>query len=965
VANSTQVVGAGVPTGDPERYRLIAENASDVVFLIDADEVYRWASPSVTELFGWQPGEVVGRTLRDFVHPDDVQAVLEARRSSVHALSVLDSLRYHCADGTYRWVSGRTRTLRDADGHVLSRVVALRDEHESILAQQALAASEHRYRLLAENASDVVYQSGPDGVIQWISPSVDQLLGWTHDELVGRRAIELIPAEDLAGAQQYRDRVFAGEVIDGAEVRFRNRSGDVRWMSVRAKPIRDAAGDISSSIVALRDCQAEVVARRAATALSAGNATLTRAVDELELLQEMCRIAVQEGGYLFAWYGRPVEDADRTVAKVATSREHQDYLDAVEISWGDGPLGQGPTGTVLRTGRTIVLEDIATRAEFAPWHGAAAAHGFRSAISLPVYVHGGLDGAFMVYAGEPDAFDATAVNLLEDLAHQLGSGLGRLRDGERLTQARAIQTLLNTAIDQAAEAVIVNEPGGAILYANPAAVRSSGYAIDELLGANPRIIESGLHDGAFYEAIRANLARGIPWHGVLVNRRKTGELYEEDATIAPVRDADGRIIAHVAVKHDLTIERRLEADLTREKDDREAVVALMRQLRPAETLMATTAAFCDAALRLDHVDGALILLRGPRHELVPTAAAGIELAGARLGVPLALADDPALDALAQVGPVGLDLADPGARALVGDALVNELTRLEVTALGVAPLRGDEHGRGALVVATRSGDGAAWVHAHHDLFEELGTLAGTLIAAQAEEHQRTERLRNEIRNTIREGRFHPVYQPVVDLATGAVVGFEALTRFDDGAPPDEWFTLAAAVGLVDELEAACAAAAIQRAAALPADAWLGVNFSPGMIVNGQSAHLLATADRAMVIEITEHAEIASYEAVTDALRACPNCRVSVDDAGAGWASLRHILELKPDMVKLDITLVRDIDRDRAKQALTAGLCYFAEQSGTILVAEGVETDAEAHQLLSLGVHLGQGFLFGRPEAIPAH
>ena len=139
--------------------------------------------------------------------------------------------------------------------------------------------------------------------------------------------------------------------------------------------------------------------------------------------------------------------------------------------------------------------------------------------------------------------------------------------------------------------------------------------------------------------------------------------------------------------------------------------------------------------------------------------------------------------------------------------------------------------------------------------------------------------------------------------------------------------------------------------------------PAAVLSGTAAAPLHAPGRRIIVEITEHEPIESYPDLRAAIDACGGCEISVDDAGAGYASLRHILELQPDVVKLDIALVRDIDADPARQALAAGLCHFASQTGTTLIAEGVETEAEAAVLAGLGVELMQGYLFGRPGPLP--
>ena len=127
--------------------------------------------------------------------------------------------------------------------------------------------------------------------------------------------------------------------------------------------------------------------------------------------------------------------------------------------------------------------------------------------------------------------------------------------------------------------------------------------------------------------------------------------------------------------------------------------------------------------------------------------------------------------------------------------------------------------------------------------------------------------------------------------------------------------------------------------------------------------LARSKRPLVLEVTEHVAIEDYAIFRGAVeRIGAGVRYAVDDAGAGFSSFRHILELRPDFVKLDIGLVHEIDQDDVRQALAAGIVYFAQKSGCHLIAEGIETQPERDQLRALGVTLGQGYLLGRPAPI---
>ncbi len=243
---------------------------------------------------------------------------------------------------------------------------------------------------------------------------------------------------------------------------------------------------------------------------------------------------------------------------------------------------------------------------------------------------------------------------------------------------------------------------------------------------------------------------------------------------------------------------------------------------------------------------------------------------------------------------------------------------------------------------------------------LSTLAGEQIAGNAQARAS----RASLEHILAERTFATVFQPIVQLPDRSVVGYEALTRFDDGVRPDVRFREAEGAGLGMEFEAATMERALITAATLPTTTMLTLNASADFVLSGdQLADLLARAARPIVLEITEHSRIDDYDALRSALGALDGgIRVAVDDAGAGFSSLRHILELQPAFAKLDMSLVQGIERDTVRQALVTGLDYFARRSNCSLIAEGVETAAEAATLERLGVGLAQGYLFGRPAAL---
>jgi EAL domain-containing protein (putative c-di-GMP-specific phosphodiesterase class I) len=246
---------------------------------------------------------------------------------------------------------------------------------------------------------------------------------------------------------------------------------------------------------------------------------------------------------------------------------------------------------------------------------------------------------------------------------------------------------------------------------------------------------------------------------------------------------------------------------------------------------------------------------------------------------------------------------------------------------------------------------------------IAAIATTRVRDAAREDRQLAAEREEIRSIIATAAFATVFQPIVELESLTTVGYEALTRFADGTPPDVRFVQASVSGLGLELEAATLEAAFRASEALPANVLLNLNVSPALVLAGEPlGGLLRQWGWQTILELTEHTAVDDYGALRAAIaRLGPSVRLAIDDAGAGFASFRHILELAPQFVKLDRAIIAGLDADPARQAFVAGMRHFAVTTGCGLIAEGIETAAELETLRALGISLGQGYLLGRPEA----
>ncbi len=406
--------------------------------------------------------------------------------------------------------------------------------------------------------------------------------------------------------------------------------------------------------------------------------------------------------------------------------------------------------------------------------------------------------------------------------------------------------------------------------------------------------------------------------------------------------------------------------LAREVEERAQTMLSLSRLESGATLEATASRICREAMRLDGIESAAVYAFAPSGSVVPLALYGCCSTGQMFGGPEEVVGEPVelernlhLKTEANTGPwVDFHAAGPAEARRVGPG------GEPATAGAFAPMRWDDRVVGVVAMGTDDREQIRRLADRLPTLSEFGVVSGALMGPMLAEHWRMSDLRAQLDEVINTHAFWPVFQSVVRLANRKPVGYEALTRFADGSRPDERFAQANAADMSVRFETACLQSQLEAATWLPAGAWLSLNVSPALamaVVPLVSA--VELADRDVVLEITEHVAIGDYEMLDKALNLVRGrVRLAVDDAGAGYAGLRHILELRPHFVKLDISLVRNIDTDEARQAMVAGMAHFARNSHCELIAEGVETEAELAQLIRLGVTYGQGYLFDHPAPV---
>jgi len=525
--------------------------------------------------------------------------------------------------------------------------------------------------------------------------------------------------------------------------------------------------------------------------------------------------------------------------------------------------------------------------------------------------------------------------------------------------------MLIAALDGTSDSVLITDQDVRITYVNPSFVKMSGYRAEDLIGQNPRILASRLHSAEYFARIWRALDDTGMWTGEVVNERADGGLYLEQRTITRVCDAMGKVTAYVAIGWDVTGRRDTRPPLVAMDRERDEITDAIARLSAGATVAETATRIAETLLSI----------------------AGIETAGVLLGSVadgMCVVGGAARSPVFQVVGIGQEVPIERARHLLERAAhgpwveawtpdrddVSYASAMVANGLNASlfvPLVNGTTVMGVLAVSTRQEGDTMSLVAHMSSVLEIALVARTLLAPVISTQAALAETRRRIESIIATGGFRSVFQPIVQLGTGAAVGFEALARFDGAGDRVGLFADAHRAGVGPILEAELAQAAVAASHALPDGPWLSINVSPALALDTErlAAALSDRRGRSIVLEITESQPVADYAALQAAIgRLDGDILVAVDDEGAGAANLFHLVELRPQFVKMDRSLVRGIDGDITRQALAVGLLHFGAATECQVIAEGVETEAESRRLAALGMRLGQGYLWGRPMAAPS-
>jgi PAS domain S-box-containing protein/putative nucleotidyltransferase with HDIG domain len=414
------------------RFRNLVEASSDWVWEVDTHGIYTYVSPKVMDILGYRPDEVIGKSPFDLMPPEETErAQPEFLRlaSEKQPILMLENINRH-KDGRLVVLETSGVPILDAAGEFRGYRGMDRDITERKQAETNLKL----FRELLDHSNDGIHIADPaSSRFLDVNEAACRELGYTREELLQLRVIDIqTNIHDLSAWQAHVQQLrTSGPVV----VEFEAQRKDGSRFPVEASVREVTAGGRDYVIAVVRDIterkrseEALRSALRAQRTLSACNEILIHATRERQLLADMCRNIIEQGGYRMAWIGFVKHDPAKSIRPVASAGHDEGYTAALDKTWAETERGQGPTGRAVRLGTPQLAADILTDPHYAPWREAALKRGYAAGIALPLKEEDGeVFGVLDIYDAEPNAFDEAEIRLLQELADDLAFGILSLR----------------------------------------------------------------------------------------------------------------------------------------------------------------------------------------------------------------------------------------------------------------------------------------------------------------------------------------------------------------------------------------------------------------------------------------------------------------------------------------------------------------------------------------------------------
>lgn len=711
-------------------------------------------------------------------------------------------------------------------------------------------------------------------------------------------------------------------------------------------------------------------------ALTHCNQAIMHCESEEELFPQVCRDAVEIGGFKMAWVGL-LDQQNKRVIPVAVFGAGVEYLQGIQISVDTSD----PTGISIRENRPVWCQDFQHDPSTALWHKRAASVGWAASASLPLQRNGITVGAFMLYTSEVNAFDEPARNLLLEMTTDISYALSKFALLSERREAEYAMRIAAVTFDTH-DGIMITDPNGKILRVNQAFIDTTGYSAAEVIGQNPRMLQSGRHDAAFYQAMWSTILNTGKWNGEIWDKRKNGEIYPQSTNITAIRDNKQKITHYVNVSRDITHLKKSEEEIhqlafydqltglpnRRLLLDRlqQAIATSMRNSRHSALLFLDLDHFKNINDTQGHSMGDQLLIE-VAHRLQNCVREGDTVA--RLGGDEFVIVLEGLSSEVDEAASLTELVAEKVRLELGRPYVlNAYECLSTVSIGISLFLGHQENMESLLQ-------------HADVALYQAKTAGRNAIRFFDPHMQTAldiraAMETDLRHALDKQQFRLHYQIQVDNLRRPL-GAEALLRWEHPerglVSPMDFIPLAEETGLIVPiglwvLKAACTQLSKWQNDALTRDLTLAVNVSAKQFRHvdfvTQIQHVLVDSGAKpsrLKLELTESTVLENVEDTIQKMRDIKTlgASFSMDDFGTGYSSLQYLKRLPLNQIKIDQSFVRDIATDPNDAAIVQTIIAMTEALGLDVIAEGVETEAQLEFIELCGCHAFQGYLFSKP------
>lgn len=830
-----------------------------------------------------------------------------------------------------------------------------------------LDEAERWFHTLVQNSSDLIGVLDENACLIYGNAAHEHVFGFPAR--AGLNMLSLIHPDDRERAEAaFKRDISERGVHPSASYRFRTKSGEWRVLELVATNCLDDPA-IGGIVVNSRDITERTHLHRALQLLGEGNQILVRARDEESLLAEVCENVVSSGGYKLAWVGYAECESTWTIRPVAAAG-CTDYVNSIPLVWPNEESRRGPLGTTIKTGRPQVTNDIRRSNKFKPWMDIIEDFGLRSSCHLPLVLNGQVTGVFSIYAGDSNAFDPPAVQVLSRLAEDLSYGIGRIRDALAL---RVSEERFRTLAGAAPIGIIELSPVAHVDYANPGMAEITGRSIESLMGwdwvevihPDDRAMLLSLTETVFRERTKTEASFRI--------LRPDGEIRQVRLFAAPKAGESGYVVTVIDVTEEVKAQEQLTQhalyDSLTGLPNRSLFLdrlgqELGRRVRDTNVgvLFLDIDRFTLVNESLGHEAGDEVLKEVARR-LSTAIRSGETLA--RFGgdqFMVILRDIQEVDGAVRAAKRLLGVLDSPIAAVGQDVTVTASVGI------VLPKRSSEatdvlrDANTAMCQAKRAGGN------RYEVFDAaLHRRSVVRLAVESELHA-----------AIELGQFEVYYQPKLALPDQRPMGAEALVRWRHPTrgivSPLEFIPIAEDSGLIKPIGELVLEQALSQLAAWDAQRdgprldVLAINVSIRQLDDpGVPDMVRGLIERSMIeparvsLEVTESAVRLDNKSSRRALEDLKKLgiRLAIDDFGTGYSSLADLHRLPVTTLKIDRSFVERMDAAEDSTPLVQAIVDMAHAMGLRVVAEGVSEERLASLVAAAKCDAAQGFYWSPP------